>query len=75
MDMNDSMRNRSWHVCGCYNYNGKKLSIDFMTNICDTIYDAIKQAEEYGVTDISRVFVSGLYDIIATHKQKGATII
>lgn len=62
------MKNRVWHICGNYYSSDRKqkISIDYMTDVCETIYDAIKQAEEYGVTDISRVFVSGMIK-----KEKG----
>ena len=55
-----NMENKIWHVCGNYYSSDKKqkIAIDYVTGACETIYDAIKQAEEYGVKDISKVFIS-----------------
>ena len=56
------MKNKVWHVCGnYYSSDGEqKIAMDYITGVCETIYDAIKQAEEHGIRDISRVFVSGI---------------
>ena len=50
------MMKEAWHVCGNYITDKGIKSIDYFTHTCDNIFDAIKQAQEYGVIDISSVY-------------------
>lgn len=68
------INNKSWSVCGdCYSYEENKMVTTlFITSLCDNVHDAIKEAENYGIKNISAVFVNN--NINANKMQKGASI-
>lgn len=51
-----------WHIIGTQ-FNSeleKEVFIDYQIENCETVYEALKKAEEHGVQNISGAFISSM---------------